>query len=53
MNSEKVFSQVNLFIDVLKFMLEKKGSLSYSKLILYFRNMQWRACYYGPFGCYI
>ena len=46
-------SQVNLFIDVLKFMLEKTFYLSYSKLILYFCNTQWRAYHYWPFGCYI
>ena len=37
----------------LKFMEEKAGSLSASKWILYLRNMQWRGCYYRPFGFYI
>ena len=51
--TQKVFSQVILFIDILKFMKEKAGSLSASKWISYLRNMQWRKCYYGPIGFYI
>ena len=43
----KVFSQVILFIGVLKFMQEKTGSLSALKSISYLRNMQYRGR-----GCY-
>ena len=40
-----------LFINVLKFMQEKAGSLSASKRILYLRNMQYldQGRYYRPF----
>ena len=39
-----------LFIDILKFMQEKAGSLSASEWISYFHNIQYRGrgCYYGP-----
>ena len=39
----KVFSQIILFIDVLKFKQEKTGSLSASRWIPYLHNMQWQA----------